>query len=179
MIAQPAKVRDGNKEMGTEGGQEPRLDPKRLGGLVLARQLGESIMIGDAVLVEVLGLKSNSVRLRVVAPRSVAVHRREVYDAIRLAPGADVVRPVVEGGLAAFAGQPIAADEGGLVLTRRTGQTIMIGDEVAIDVVEARPGTTRLRVIAPRSISVHRREVYDAIRGGDIRTQPVSPGTVD
>ncbi len=48
----------------------------------------------------------------------------------------------------------------------------MIGDEVAVDVVEARPGTVRLRVIAPRSISVHRREVYDAIRAGEPQSRP-------
>ena len=48
-------------------------EPKRLGGLVLARQVGESVMIGDHVEVEVVGLKSGSVRLRIAAPRSVGV----------------------------------------------------------------------------------------------------------
>ena len=144
-----------------EGEAVAPAEPKRLGGLVLARQAGESIMIGDHVEVEVVGLKSGTVRLRIAAPRSVGVHRREVYDAIRLAaePGATGVGPIPPAGV--DAGEP-----GSLVLTRREGQTIIIGGEVGIDVVEARPGTVRLRVIAPRSIAVHRREVYDAIRGG-------------
>ena len=142
-------------------------DPKRLGGLVLARQLGKCIMIGDSVMVEVLGLKSNSARLRIVAPRTVAVHRREVYDAIRLSPRPASPAVAVEQRLPVNPQSVTTPGEGGLVLTRREGQTIMIGDEVAIDVVEARPGTVRLRVIAPRSIAVHRREVYDAIRAGE------------
>lgn len=85
MLAETAKVRGEAAEtlaverVNQVGGDEP----KTMGSLVLARQLGESIMIGHAVTVEVVGLKSNTVRLRVVAPRSVAVHRREVYDAIR------------------------------------------------------------------------------------------------
>ena len=144
-----------------------RPESKRLGGLVLARQLGESVVIGDSVLVEILGLKTNSVRLRIVAPRSVAVHRREVFDAIRLAHPAETGGSV-EDVIADPTTAPLP-NEGGLVLTRRAGQTIMIGTDVAVDVVEARTGTVRLRIIAPRSVSVHRREVYDAIRGGQPR----------
>ncbi len=89
--------------------------------LVLARQLGESIMIGDSVMVEVLGLKTNSVRLRIVAPRSVAVHRREVYDAIRLAPRPSRSRATRPARPRAPVGRPLPR-EGGLVLTRRTGR---------------------------------------------------------
>ena len=143
--------------------RDDQAEPKKLGGLVLARQLGESIMIGESVMVEVIDLKSNTVRLRIVAPRSIAVHRREVFDAIRLAPRPDSApshRDEIRPGL----GATTLPTDGGLILTRRSGQTIMIGDEIAIDVVEARPGTVRLRVIAPRSITVHRREVYDAVR---------------
>ncbi len=51
--------------------------------LVLTRKENESIMIGDDVEVKILDLKENQVKLGIVAPRSVAVHRREVYLAIR------------------------------------------------------------------------------------------------
>jgi carbon storage regulator len=51
--------------------------------LVLTRKENESIMIGDEVEVKVLDLKENQVKLGIVAPRAVAVHRREVYLAIR------------------------------------------------------------------------------------------------
>lgn len=51
--------------------------------LVLTRKEDESIMIGDDIEVKVLDLKDNQVKIGIVAPRSVAVHRREVYLAIQ------------------------------------------------------------------------------------------------
>ena len=51
--------------------------------LVLTRKENESIMIGDNIEVKVLDLKENQVKIGVVAPRSVAVHRMEVYQAIQ------------------------------------------------------------------------------------------------
>lgn len=51
--------------------------------LVLTRKEDESIMIGDHIEVKVLSLKENQVKLGVVAPRSVPVHRREIYLAIQ------------------------------------------------------------------------------------------------
>ena len=51
--------------------------------LVLTRREDESIMIGDQIEVKVLNIKENQVKLGIVAPRAVAVHRREVYLAIQ------------------------------------------------------------------------------------------------
>ncbi|HIJ64432.1 MAG TPA: carbon storage regulator CsrA [Candidatus Hydrogenedentes bacterium] len=51
--------------------------------LVLTRKENESIMIGDDIEVKVLDLRDNQVKIGIVAPRSVAVHRREVYLAIQ------------------------------------------------------------------------------------------------
>ncbi|GMW03462.1 MAG: hypothetical protein AMXMBFR84_45960 [Candidatus Hydrogenedentota bacterium] len=51
--------------------------------LVLTRKENESIMIGDDVCIKVLDLKENQVKIGIVAPKSVAVHRQEVYDAIK------------------------------------------------------------------------------------------------
>lgn len=51
--------------------------------LVLTRKEDESIMIGNDIEVKVLDLKDNQVKLGIVAPRSIAVHRREVYLAIQ------------------------------------------------------------------------------------------------
>lgn len=51
--------------------------------LVLTRREDESIMIGDEIEVKVLNIKENQVKLGIVAPRVVAVHRREVYLAIQ------------------------------------------------------------------------------------------------
>jgi carbon storage regulator len=51
--------------------------------LVLTRKENESIMIGDNIEIKVLDLKENQVKLGIIAPRSIAVHRREVYLAIQ------------------------------------------------------------------------------------------------
>lgn len=50
--------------------------------LVLTRKENESIMIGADIEVRVLDMKENQVKLGIVAPRHIAVHRREVYLAI-------------------------------------------------------------------------------------------------
>ena len=51
--------------------------------LILTRRVGETVMIGDEVTVTVLGVKGNQVRVGVNAPKSVAVHREEIYDRIK------------------------------------------------------------------------------------------------
>jgi carbon storage regulator len=53
--------------------------------LVFTRRRGETIMIGDGIRIEVLRVGRNGVRLGVVAPADVVVHRKEIYDEIRLA----------------------------------------------------------------------------------------------
>ncbi len=51
--------------------------------LVLSRQKDESIMIGDEVEITIVDVRGNKVRLGITAPKSIAVHRREVYEAIQ------------------------------------------------------------------------------------------------
>jgi carbon storage regulator len=51
-----------------------------------------------------------------------------------------------------------------LVLSRQRDETIMIGDEVEITVVDIRGEKVRLGISAPPHIPVHRKEVYEAIR---------------
>ncbi len=52
--------------------------------LVLSRKRNESILIGDNIEVVVIGIDGDKVRIGIVAPRSVPVHRQEVFDAIQL-----------------------------------------------------------------------------------------------
>ncbi len=47
--------------------------------LILTRRVGETLMIGDAVTVTVLGVKGNQVRIGITAPKDVAVHREEIF----------------------------------------------------------------------------------------------------
>ena len=51
-----------------------------------------------------------------------------------------------------------------LVLSRQRDETIMIGDDIEITVVDIRGDKVRLGITAPTQIAVHRKEVYDAIR---------------
>src|SRR5262244_897473 len=51
--------------------------------LVLARQRGEVIMIGDDIEVTVVDIRGDKVRLGISAPKEITVHRKEVYEAIR------------------------------------------------------------------------------------------------
>jgi carbon storage regulator len=50
-----------------------------------------------------------------------------------------------------------------LVLTRRTGESILIGDDITITVLELSRDQVRIGIRAPRSVSVHREEVYREI----------------
>lgn len=50
-----------------------------------------------------------------------------------------------------------------LVLTRKAGESIVIGNEVVITVLEVRGGQIRLGVDAPRSLAVHRAEIYQRV----------------
>lgn len=51
-----------------------------------------------------------------------------------------------------------------LVLSRQRDETIMIGDDIEVTVVDIRGDKVRLGITAPKNVSVHRKEVYDAIR---------------
>lgn len=51
--------------------------------LILTRRVGETVMIGDEVTITVLGVKGNQVRVGINAPKSVGVHREEIYERIK------------------------------------------------------------------------------------------------
>ena len=51
--------------------------------LILTRRIGESLKIGDNVEVTILGVKGNQVRIGILAPKEVPVHRAEIYRRIR------------------------------------------------------------------------------------------------
>lgn len=62
-----------------------------------------------------------------------------------------------------------------LVLSRHRDESIMIGDDVVITIVDIRGDKVRLGIDAPQDIPVHRQEVYDAIKRENRKASQVSP----
>lgn len=65
-----------------------------------------------------------------------------------------------------------------LVLSRQRDETIMIGDDVEITVVDIRGDKVRLGITAPRHIQVHRKEVYEAIKRENQQAAKLKPDDV-
>ncbi|GII24523.1 carbon storage regulator CsrA [Planosporangium mesophilum] len=63
-----------------------------------------------------------------------------------------------------------------LVLTRRPGESVMIGDDVVITVLDVRGDVVRLGIKAPRSVQVHREEVYLELQ--KVNQEAASPSDV-
>jgi len=65
-----------------------------------------------------------------------------------------------------------------LVLSRQRDETIMIGDDVEITIVDIRGDKVRLGITAPRNIQVHRKEVYEAIKRENRQAAQIRPSDV-
>lgn len=61
--------------------------------LILTRRVGESVVIGEDVTVTVLGVKGNQVRIGINAPKTVAVHREEIFERIKSGRGDGAAHP--------------------------------------------------------------------------------------
>jgi carbon storage regulator len=57
-----------------------------------------------------------------------------------------------------------SGETGMLILTRRVGESLMIGDDVTVTVLGVKGNQVRLGVDAPRDIAVHREEIFERIR---------------
>lgn len=62
-----------------------------------------------------------------------------------------------------------------LVLSRQRDESIIIGDNIVVTIVDIRGDKVRLGIQAPTEISVHRQEVYDAIQRENLRASQVKP----
>lgn len=67
-----------------------------------------------------------------------------------------------------------------LILTRRVGETLMVGDDVTVTVLGVKGNQVRIGVNAPKNVAVHREEIYERIQkeqsGGVAQTQPGQKG---
>ncbi len=62
-----------------------------------------------------------------------------------------------------------------LVLSRHRDESIIIGDDIVITVVDIRGDKVRLGIDAPKEVPVHRREVYEAIKRENARASEIAP----
>lgn len=61
-----------------------------------------------------------------------------------------------------------------LILTRKLGEQITIGDEITVKLLEIKGNQVRLGIEAPRHVSIHRQEIYERIRSENIQSGKVS-----
>ena len=61
-----------------------------------------------------------------------------------------------------------------LILTRRVGESLKIGDDVTITVLSVRGHQVRIGIDAPKDVSVHREEIYAKINGLETENNPIN-----
>lgn len=65
-----------------------------------------------------------------------------------------------------------------LILTRRVGESLMVGDDITVTVLGVKGNQVRIGVNAPKDVAVHREEIYNRIQD-DTTPAPAKPGDPD
>jgi len=66
-----------------------------------------------------------------------------------------------------------------LILTRRAGETVMIGSDVTITVLGVKGNQVRIGINAPKDVAVHREEIYERIQGEQASDGVAAPSSDD
>jgi carbon storage regulator len=62
-----------------------------------------------------------------------------------------------------------------LIITRRPGEKLMIGDDVVIEVIEVSGSSVRIGIAAPKSVPVYREEIYSAVKAENTAAATADP----
>ena len=65
-----------------------------------------------------------------------------------------------------------------LIITRRPGEKIMLGDDVVVEVIEVSGSNVRIGIAAPKSVPVYREEIWDAVRQENQAAAKVAPSVL-
>ncbi len=141
--------------------------------LVLPRGKNERVIIGDDIAVGVIEVRRDEVQLGIDAPNELTVYPQPDFETT--APGTIPlfsslwrrIASYVRGKPAADTSAPLpssSTSNAHLVISRKKDEMLTIGDRITVMVIEIRGDKVRLGIEAPKEVTVHREEVYRAIR---------------
>jgi carbon storage regulator len=62
-----------------------------------------------------------------------------------------------------------------LIITRRPGEKVMIGDDVVVEIIEVSGSSVRIGIAAPKSVPVYREEIYNAVKEENVAAAASEP----
>jgi carbon storage regulator len=62
-----------------------------------------------------------------------------------------------------------------LIITRRPGEKVMIGDDVVVEIIEVSGSSVRIGIAAPKSVPVYREEIYNAVKAENVAAAASEP----
>jgi carbon storage regulator len=135
--------------------------------LILTRYRDQKIKIDDIVTINIMSVnKQGSVSVGIQAPRSIPVHREEIFAKVKADNSDEVFFQEATHG---FTKKDVGT--GYLILTRNKGQKIRICDDVIITILASTKGNVKIGIDAPNDVAIHREEIYDKIQAEKEQSQ--------
>ena len=124
--------------------------------LVVTRLKNESVMVGDTIEVIVFEVRMVRVRLGLCAPKQLSIHKKEEYETIQ--------KEIISKHEPQAGNQTNSKPAGVQVVSRKIDESIMIGDDIEIMIVDIRGDSVRLGFRVPKELTVYRKEIYEDIQ---------------